>query len=54
MGPAMCVDRRIAAVVGQQRPEHRGVGQEEDAAGVEEDRVEIREKHGINLTLQCA
>ena len=38
VGATVRVDRRIAAVVRQQRAEHRGVGQHQHAAGIEQDR----------------
>ena len=40
MGAAVGLDRRVAAVVRQQRAEHRWVGKHEDATGVEQNRIE--------------
>lgn len=52
--PTVSSNRWIAAVVGQQRPEHGGIGQQEDATRVEKDCVEIRERHLLNITLSRA
>ena len=51
---AVSRDGRIAAVVGQQRAEHGGVGQQKDAAGVEQDCVKVPYRHRVNITFRCA
>ena len=47
-------DRWIAPVVGQQRAQHGGVGQQKDATGVEQDCVKVPYSHRVNITFRCA
>ena len=47
-------DRGVATGVGEQRPQHRWVGQEENAPRVEQNRIEVHRRHEGNLLLARA